>query len=364
MLSKITISTTLSLLLLVCSNGHTEKLESEDNYVAPPNYEHEISIMFGGDVMFHQPQIDAALDGANGYNFTKTFQYIQDSWQGCDAVIFNLETTLSDKNYSGYPQFAAPKEVARDLKECGVTHLMLANNHVCDKHFTGIEKTAKYLAEAGIESAGCYVDSAALKLNSPLRIKKEGFDIAVFNYTYGTNGIDVPNGAIVPHLDTALIAKDIARAKQDSVTNIVVFAHWGNEYQSQPCKEQTQLAQWLHDKGVDIVIGSHPHVIQPTYVDSCGVTVYSLGNLVSNQRKRYTNGGLLVKLDMVRNSQSGECSYKLTHHPHFVYKAPLGDTPRYYCTPEILIDSIVKESAQRAEAELFFSDTKTLLQLE
>lgn len=322
----------------------------------------EISIMLGGDVMFHQPQITAALGSEGKYDFTKTFQYIKTQWSDCDAVIFNLETTLAEGNYSGYPQFAAPKEVAYNLKECGVTHIMQANNHICDKYSKGIITTAKHLKEAGLESAGCYIDSVAWRQNSPLWIEKEGFKIALLNYTYGTNGIPVPKGIIVPHIDTTAIRRDIERAQAGDATNIITFMHWGYEYHTSPSAEQTKLAQWLHTNGVDIVVGSHPHVIQPSHADSTHITIYSMGNLVSNQRKRHTNGGMLVRLDIERDTILNKCRYTLEHLPHFVYKAPLGDSPRYYCTPENLIDSvIVDDISQRGEARQFFNDTRSIL---
>lgn len=314
--------------------------------------------------MFHQPQIDAALTSDGSYDFSDSFQYIKNSWSECDAVIFNLETTLTEENYSGYPQFATPKEIAQNLRDCGVTHLMLANNHTCDRYASGIRNTIKFVREAGIESAGSYVDSIAWREQTPLFIRRDGLKIAVLNYTYGTNGIPTPKGMVIPKLDTAQMAEDIRLAQRQYATNIIVFLHWGNEYQSTPSTEQKRLERWLRSQGVDIIVGSHPHVIQPVDIDSTGVTIYSLGNLISNQRKRYTNGGLLVKLDIVRNLRSGECSYEITKLPHFVYKAPLGDTPRYYCIPEDMIDSIIKEPSQREEAKIFFEDSKKLLKMD
>ncbi len=359
MKQKATIVVTL---LIMCISIYAEESSIWKMFLPlPHNTESEVSIMLGGDVMFHQPQIDAARGEDGVYDFSGSFRYIQDSWSDCDAVIFNLETTLSEGNYSGYPQFATPKEVAQNLRNCGVTHLMLANNHTCDKYANGIRNTIKFVEEAGIETAGSYVDSVMWRQKTPLYIKRDGMKIAVLNYTYGTNGIPTPKGMVVPKLDTTQMAKDIRLAKRESATNIIAFLHWGNEYQSNPSTAQKQLAKWLHDSGVDIIVGSHPHVIQPTHIDSTKVTIYSLGNLISNQRKRYTNGGLLIKLDIVHDIRSGKSNYKITHLPHFVYKAPLGDSPRYYCIPENMVDSIITEPAQRKEARVFFEDSKRLL---
>ncbi len=351
-----------TLVAISCCGGTKPTTDAPVVLIAEEDPRCEISIMFGGDVMFHGPQITAARNAEGEYDVTRTFKYIKPLWNDCDAVVFNLETTLAESNYSGYPQFAAPKDVAHNLKECGVTHVVLANNHVCDKFSNGVITTAKHLKEAKLESAGSYVDSVAWRKNSPLWIEKEGFKIALLNYTYGTNGIPVPKGIVVPHIDTTAMRQDIERAKAASATNIVTFMHWGYEYHTSPSAEQKMLAQWLHANGVDIVIGSHPHVIQPSRADSTGVTVYSMGNLVSNQRKRYTNGGMLVRLDIVRDTTLNECHYSIEHLPHFVYKAPLGDSPRYYCTPENLIDSvIVNDPAQRKEARQFFDDTRLIL---
>ncbi len=348
------------LVLLLMSRGETLAHEPLP-ILSLPNHEATISIMFGGDVMFHTPQISAMSDGRGGRDVTGTFRYIRESWRGCDVVIFNLETTLSKDQYSGYPMFAAPSEVAQNLSDCGVTHLALANNHICDKSAQGIRNTLQYIAQAEIQSVGCYADSVSWLRQTPLFIMRDGFKIALLNYTYGTNGMPTPRGMVVPKLDTTQIARDIARAKAADATNIILFAHWGYEYHSQPSAEQISLAEWLHGCGVDIVVGSHPHVIQPTHVDSLGVTIYSLGNLISNQRKRYTNGGLLVRLDITHNILSGHCDYQITHLPHFVYKAPLGDSPRYNCVPHTLVDSLIPDAQQRLDAKLFFEDTQRLL---
>src|SRR5690606_1314919 len=151
-----------------------------------------------------------------------------------------------------------------------------------------------------IPHTGTFVDSAARAKDYPLMLYKNGFSIALLNYTYGTNGIPVRKPNIVNMLDTALIRKDLIKAKAAKPDFIIVFTHWGAEYQSLPSKAQKDVADVCFKHGAQLVIGAHPHVIQPMEwrKDKNQFIVYSLGNYVSGQRKRYTDGGALAYLEM------------------------------------------------------------------
>lgn len=140
--------------------------------------------------MQHEPQISGAWNAETAdYDYLPCFQYITPYWQKADYVIANLETTLSDREYSGYPQFCAPWQLARDLKACGVDILTTNNNHSCDKGHRGIAKTIYYLDSLQFPHTGTFTDTTAWITRSPLYIRQGKFKIALISYTYGTNGI-------------------------------------------------------------------------------------------------------------------------------------------------------------------------------
>ena len=140
---------------------------------------------------------------------------------------------------------------------------------------------------------------------------------ALLNYTYGTNGIPVPEGVRVNLIDTVRMAVDLAAAREGSPDCIAVCIHWGNEYERQANAEQRRLARFLRRNGADLIVGSHPHVVQPFETDSSHVVLYSLGNFVSNQRRRYCDGGLMAEIEAVRHPD-GRMTYALDPVPVWV----------------------------------------------
>ena len=139
----------------------------------------------------------------------------------------------------------------------------------------------------------------------------------LINYTYGTNGIPVPEGVRVNLIDTVRMAADLAAAREGSPDCIAVCIHWGNEYERQANAEQRRLARFLRRNGEDLIVGSHPHVVQPFEIDSSHVVLYSLGNFVSNQRRRYCDGGLMAEIEAVRHPD-GRMTYTLDPVPVWV----------------------------------------------
>lgn len=266
-----------------------------------------LSIVFGGDVMQHLPQVTAAHRDTL-FDYAECFRYIRPFLDSADLVIFNFETTVSpDGRYSGYPLFASPAALADALRDCGVNAVVMANNHVMDRGRAGFEATLAALDDAGIKHTGVFRDSTQFFCNNPLFLEKNGFRLALLNYTYGTNGMPVPQGVIVNRIDTTRIAADLQRIDRALTDHIIIFFHWGDEYSMRPNREQQELSRWCHAQGVDFVIGSHPHVLQPlepvtdTGGRLTGLTAYSLGNLVSNQRQRHTDGGMLLRVDISRD---------------------------------------------------------------
>lgn len=323
-----------------------------------------ITLFFIGDVMQHSPQITGAWDTLKkDFDYLPCFQYIRPYWAKADYVLANLETTLADNNFSGYPQFCAPWQLARDLKECGIDILTTNNNHSCDKGHQGIRQTIYYLDSLQIPHTGTFLDSMAWMREMPLYIRHGKFKIAVLSYTYGTNGIPVTNGQVVSMIDTLMMARQIEKALLDTATNIIAIVHWGIEYEIKQNAEQTRLADFLHANGADIVIGSHPHVVQPLeYVrkgnDTCGVTVYSLGNFISNQSKRYTNGGIGLQLKLSRDNQ--KCRYQMQYLSNYVYRPLENGTRRYYIIPEP--DAVrLLGTNDSSLYQVFFRDTEAII---
>jgi poly-gamma-glutamate capsule biosynthesis protein CapA/YwtB (metallophosphatase superfamily) len=282
----------------------------------------KISLLFIGDIMGHDEQIWSAENReTHTYSYDDVFKYIKPVLTGADIAIANFEVTLDGPPYMGYPQFSSPSALASACKNAGIDYMVSANNHAADRGKRGILGTISRLDSIGIPHTGTFADSLARERLSPLMINKNGFSIALLNYTYATNGIKVPAPVIVNMLDKEQITNDVVKAKHKNANIIILFLHWGNEYDTIPSKIQTDLAEYFFSIGVDLVIGSHPHVIQKMIWSrnnagrKDGIVVYSLGNFVSNQRKPKTDGGAIVKIVLARNGNKfniSDAGYYLT----------------------------------------------------
>jgi poly-gamma-glutamate synthesis protein (capsule biosynthesis protein) len=266
-----------------------------------PSKAQEVTLLFAGDAMQHQSQIDNALrNGA--YDYSSYFQYISNEVSSADLAIVNLEVTLAGKPYKGYPQFSAPDEYALALKEAGFDVFLNANNHIVDRSNQGILRTLSALDSMEMAHTGVFRDKEEREQVYPLLIEKEGICFAILNYTYGTNGFYASPPVQVNYIDTIQIRKDVQKAKDWNADFIIANMHWGLEYKLIQNKTQEKLAKLLVDEGVDLIIGAHPHVVQPSEVitDSAdcitNVIVYSLGNLVSGMVAPNTEGGQMVKV--------------------------------------------------------------------
>jgi poly-gamma-glutamate synthesis protein (capsule biosynthesis protein) len=290
----------LCLLLLVSLSipGISQSLQSGTD---------KFSLLFIGDVMGHDEQIWSAENReTHQYNYDDVFKYIKPVIEDADISIANFEVTLAGPPYTGYPQFSSPADLAAACKNAGIDYLVTANNHSADRGSKGIRGTINRLDSLGIPHTGTFLNSSCRDTLSPMMIYKNGTSIALLNYTFSTNGITVPEPVIVNMLDKELITRDVNKAKGKKADLIILFLHWGTEYDTIPSKAQVDLAAYFQSIGVDMVIGSHPHVLQKMVRTTNSVTgkenivVYSLGNFVSNQRKPKTDGGSLVKVELVK----------------------------------------------------------------
>lgn len=280
-----------------------------------------IKLLFVGDLMQHQAQIEAARTDAGTYDYSACFAHVKEQIAQADVAIGNLEVTLGGKPYRGYPAFSAPDEYLTAIQEAGFDVLLTANNHCLDRGKAGLERTIRQLETRNMPFAGTYRNHEERKARYPLFIEKKGFHIALLNYTYGTNGIRVKDPNIVNYMDKEQMAKDIRSAQARRPDAIIACMHWGNEYQRLPSREQEQWADWLLEQGVTHIIGSHPHVIQPMELRTDGThqhaVVYSLGNFISNMRAPHTDGGAMVVLELEK--------HPLVDHP----------LPPHYGTPAL-----------------------------
>lgn len=276
-----------------------------------------VRLLFTGDVMQHLPQV-AAARRETGFDYTETFAAVRPWFRAADLTVVNLETTLTrSSHYTGYPRFRSPVALADALADAGVDVATLANNHCCDGDAVGIRTTVEELNRCGIRHTGTFADSLDRVANHPLHLVCRGVRFALLNYTYGTNGLPVPKGTAVNRIDTLRMAADLGAIGRDSVDCVVVCVHWGNEYQRHENAAQRQLAGFFRRHGADIVVGHHPHVIQPYEADSAHVVLYSLGNFVSNQQRRYCDGGLMAEIDATRHP-GGRMTYALRVVPVWV----------------------------------------------
>lgn len=291
-----------------------------------------------GDVMQHEGQITAALNPANGrYEYEDGFKFVKPIINQYDLKIANLEVTLAGKPYKGYPQFSAPDELAETLVHSGFNIILTANNHSCDRGAKGVTRTLDKLDELGVLHTGTFRNKEERKKEYPLMIKKNGLNVAILNYTYGTNGLEVAEPLIINYIDTAVIRKDVARAKELKADYIVCNMHWGTEYKFLPNEYQKKYEKFCYDLGVDMVIGGHPHVVQPmerkTVRGEEKLTVWSLGNFVSNMQTRPTRGGLMVGASIQRKDnvvKLKDAEYYLV----YVLRKTEGALAQYYVLPD------------------------------
>lgn len=340
--------------------------------VALSQSKEQLSFLFVGDVMQHGPQIKGAYNAkTDSYDYSKTFQFIAPVIRQADIAIGNLEVTHAGKPYAGYPQFSAPDELSYTLKEVGFDVLITANNHSCDGGAKGVIRTLDVLDQVGIRHTGTFRNQAERDANYPLIINQGGMKVALLNYTYGTNGLFVPKPLIINYIDSAVIAKDVAKAKQ-MADYIICTMHWGTEYEPLPGKYQKNYEKYCYELGVDMVIGSHPHVIQPIERKEIDgkerLTAWSEGNFVSNQRSRYKNGGLLVHATLAHDNVDGkgnniilkDAAYSLA----YVYAKEEVNSRPYYILPDypynvVSPGFIIQEEKEKMDQ--FFEDTRSHL---
>ncbi|MDE6715018.1 MAG: CapA family protein [Muribaculaceae bacterium] len=326
----------------------------------------DATMLFVGDAMQHTPQIKSARLADGSFDYSPCFQYIQSQISDADFAVANLECPLGGKPYTGYPRFSAPDEFAVALQTVGFDLLQTTNNHAMDRGDAGALRTIAVLDSIGMPHVGtCKRTADGDFADAPYIAKVGAYTVAFFAYTYGTNGIPVKNKDLQVNLiDMEKMAGDISHARGTGADFVCVMVHWGIEYMTRESSEQRDLANFLLSEGVDIIVGTHPHVVQPMEIRFNPVTgrnaliIYSLGNFISNQNDTNSRGGALARVTLgVENHmpviKSAECDL-------FFVQKPNGKDSNYRIVPVISPELLGNES--KAQYSGFLKNAETLFE--
>ena len=285
------------------------------------------TLTVAGDVMNHNTQIADAYDPATDtYDYSHVFQYVKPWLEQADYAVANLETTLpGGGDYTGYPNFGAPDALAYDLKEAGFDLLSTANNHTRDKGMDAVYRTLDVLDEAGLAHVGTYRSQEERDQSNAVVADVGGIQVAFLSYTYGLNGYSVPDDqsyavnlfnldytTTLSTPDEDLLAADLEKARGLGADLIAVIIHWGVEYRDTPTDYQRSLAEFLVANGADLILGGHPHVIEPYETITAtgwdgrereGFVCYSLGNFISAQNQTNTDVTALLQLELTKDGE-------------------------------------------------------------
>ena len=297
-------------------------METFESFLNEQSEKTSLSVMFLGDIMNHEIQLDRAWNGTK-HDYMDFFKHIKEELKSVDFCVGNLETVFGGKPYAGIPpesghdawRFSSPDELSHALANSGINCLVTANNHSADCSADGVERTIDVLDRYGIKHTGTFKDGEDI---TPLILEKNGVKLAILNYTYGVENRVFPNPHTVnfigdesdipdtkPHpknINFKRIGSDIIQAKSVA-DKVVVFFHWGDQYKIEPNENQVSLKEFCFIKGADIVIGAHPHVVQPSFWDKKNDTyvAYSLGNFMGYQSQSKTSKGMVVKINISRD---------------------------------------------------------------
>lgn len=274
--------------------------------------------------MVHQRQLDCALQLDGSYDFHLPFQQVKELLGNADYTIANLETTIGtgERPYSGYPRFSTPETLLDALRDAGVDFLSLANNHILDCGVEGLRSTADRAEARGFAFGG--IGRTPQEKERPVVVEIGGIRVGFLCYTdvmniisdreTGTEALTRAEASGVITLRKADFSADVRRARDAGAELIIALPHWGLEYRREPGDEVTALAKRMVAAGVDVILGSHSHMVQPVEYLSVeteagqrktGLVAYSLGNFISNQPDRYTDSGIILDFTVCRLREGG-----------------------------------------------------------
>ncbi len=353
---------------------------SEDPIISYEEKTANISLLAVGDIMFHMPQLKSAKTQEGSYDFVPVFNHVKKYIQESDISIANFETVTAgrEKGYSGFPRFNSPKQSLLALSEVGFDILSTANNHSLDQGREGIISTLKNIEEYGLKSIGTYD-----KLGSePLIQEVQGIDLGFLSYTYGVNGLESllskdELSYMINLIDEEKIKMDIESLKDKDVDLIVIFIHWGHEYHKEPSEYQISLGNKMVEWGANIILGSHPHVIQKSeiieYKGKENFIIYSMGNFLSNQREStmgnpYTEDGVMVKINIEKDFSNNNTLIKdIEYIPTWVHRYTEDNRIKFEILP--VLDILGEESEIDLNSDILlrinksYSDTMEVLNI-
>ena len=302
------------------------------------------TIRIVGDLMCHSTQFNYAKVSADSFDFTGVYKEVKSYLSDADLTIGNLETVTAgkSKSYSGYPFFNAPDDFVSALKDAGFNLLVTANNHAIDQGEKGVIRTIEQIVKNRMNYSGTAISQAD---KDSIRIFDfNGIKIAVLAYTENTNGIQIPKGKdyLVNLVNSDSIAVDINKARNKGAEIVLVQFHYGEEYKREPNTYQKQTVDSTISSGADIIIGSHPHAIQPlNYFKTenakldTGLIAYSMGNFISNQRWRYSDAGVILSITLAKNILKDSVYISdVQYLPTWVFKGEIEGKKEYVIIPE------------------------------
>lgn len=374
--------------------SENDKDDSKDDGKIKP--ESTATVLSTGDILIHDSLLAGANQGNGVYDFTKSFDYVKNIVSDADFAVCNLEVTLGgpDKKYSSFPLFNTPDALVDALKSAGFDMLLTANNHSYDSQAAGLKRTPQVIKEKGLLSTG----TRSEKTQKPYIVQKvKDINFGFLNYTYETpsdsKGRKALNGNFMTYeagelvnsfnysnLDTfyADAKAKIQAMKKDGAEVIMLYLHWGDEYRTSPNEYQKTIAKKMADLGVDVLIGGHPHVIQPVETIKSDITgkqmvcLYSSGNAISNQRVSlmnlktgHTEDGIMFSTTFTKYSNGEVRLEKIDYTPTWVNIATIGSKRIHQIIPLKNItnstENLVLNSQTAQLARKSFDRTNTLV---
>ncbi|MGN1267404.1 MAG: CapA family protein, partial [Dorea sp.] len=348
------------------------------------------SILSAGDIVLNGPIFESSYYHLEDdtYDFSPIFTYIKDTYAESDFTVLNFESTISDGEYSGSPNFRSPAEITTALSEAGADMLLLANDHIYDNQEEGLTLTMNTLDSNSLLYTGIRnSEEDAIYITK----KINGIKVGILNYTFesGTTDGKVLNNNTVSEESTSLIntfnynnldafydslTTTLQEMNDSGVEYTIAYIHWGTEFESDIDENQQAIAQKLCDLGINALIGTNPHVVQP--VDLIASTngnhqmlcVYSLGNHLSNQSRDqissqpegYTEDGLMVKLTLKKDEKGIVSLSKADFIPTWVYKNTIEENSEFYILPLDSTETLIAEASDlELEENLNESLTRT-----
>lgn len=332
----------LSLYLLLLFIPSDKNLKSDEKKLIADSIS-TINLSFVGDIMCHSPQIEYARIGKDSFDFKPVFRFVKNLIEKADLAFGNLETVTAgiSEKYTGYPLFNSPDQLLDALKYAGFDILYTVNNHSLDRGIRGVVRTIEKINGKKMKNIG--TSSSEYRNDSLTIINVKGINLGLLGYTYGLNGNYLPKSKsyMINLIDTVKINSDISRLRGKGAELVIVYFHFGDEYSRNPSKFQIETVIKTFQYGADIIIGSHPHVLQRTELIEkgkrkldTGFVAYSLGNFISNQRWRDSDAGTILNLEISKNIQKDSIWISsVTALPTWVFKGFTGIKNEFIIIP-------------------------------